>query len=206
MKRTLLFAFFIILAASLIAVAIIYYSVHWILLVLLVCFLALFAAYIFLGMKLQELFEWLIWPRGVQSTDDRGISVELREIKKMPLENQITKQELNEGMKLANKSELAGWPLLLICWAPLLIFAYLTLYFLGVVIPSWINWIIFVVTVPLGFLSLRFFKVAVLKWQAGGLVVVNRCASCGYSLKELPPAEDGCTICPECGAAWKLQH
>ena len=30
------------------------------------------------------------------------------------------------------------------------------------------------------------------------------CASCGYSLAGLPPAPDGCTVCPECGSAWKL--
>ncbi len=30
------------------------------------------------------------------------------------------------------------------------------------------------------------------------------CASCGYSLASLARAEDGCTVCPECGAAWKL--
>lgn len=40
MKRTLLFAFFIILAASLIALAIIY-RVHWILLVLLAVFFSI---------------------------------------------------------------------------------------------------------------------------------------------------------------------
>ena len=64
MKRTLLFTFFIILAASLIAVAIIY-RVHWLFLVVIPVFLALFVAYIFLGMKFQELIEALIWPRGM---------------------------------------------------------------------------------------------------------------------------------------------
>jgi len=31
----------------------------------------------------------------------------------------------------------------------------------------------------------------------------NKCPSCGYSLSELPPANDGCTVCPECGGAWR---
>jgi hypothetical protein len=30
------------------------------------------------------------------------------------------------------------------------------------------------------------------------------CAGCGYTLHELRPAEDGCVVCPECGAAWRL--
>lgn len=33
----------------------------------------------------------------------------------------------------------------------------------------------------------------------------RRCASCAYSLKELAPEQDGCTVCPECGAAWRLR-
>lgn len=30
------------------------------------------------------------------------------------------------------------------------------------------------------------------------------CPSCGYHLQGLAPDPDGCTICPECGAAWRL--
>ncbi len=30
------------------------------------------------------------------------------------------------------------------------------------------------------------------------------CPSCAQSLEGLPHASDGCTICPECGAAWRL--
>lgn len=30
----------------------------------------------------------------------------------------------------------------------------------------------------------------------------GRCASCGYRLDGLSRAEDGCVVCPECGAAW----
>lgn len=30
------------------------------------------------------------------------------------------------------------------------------------------------------------------------------CVQCGYFIKGLPPEPDGCTVCPECGAAWKL--
>ena len=30
------------------------------------------------------------------------------------------------------------------------------------------------------------------------------CASCGYNLRNLPTEPDHCTLCPECGAAWRL--
>lgn len=29
------------------------------------------------------------------------------------------------------------------------------------------------------------------------------CASCGYSLAAIALAEDRCTVCPECGSAWR---
>lgn len=32
----------------------------------------------------------------------------------------------------------------------------------------------------------------------------GKCASCSYPVADLQPATDGCTVCPECGAAWKL--
>jgi len=30
------------------------------------------------------------------------------------------------------------------------------------------------------------------------------CASCGYALADIPAAPDRCTVCPECGSAWRL--
>jgi hypothetical protein len=30
------------------------------------------------------------------------------------------------------------------------------------------------------------------------------CASCGYAINAVTPGVDGCTVCPECGAAWRL--
>ncbi|MEM1071826.1 MAG: hypothetical protein AAGB48_03840 [Planctomycetota bacterium] len=32
----------------------------------------------------------------------------------------------------------------------------------------------------------------------------TKCMSCGYGLRDLSPEPDGCIVCPECGAAWKL--
>jgi hypothetical protein len=32
------------------------------------------------------------------------------------------------------------------------------------------------------------------------------CSCCGYDLRKTPIAGDGCTVCPECGAAWRLEN
>jgi hypothetical protein len=40
--------------------------------------------------------------------------------------------------------------------------------------------------------------------RAGDMLRRGKCVSCDYSVADLNPDSDGCTICPECGAAWKL--
>ncbi len=37
------------------------------------------------------------------------------------------------------------------------------------------------------------------------LLRAGLCAGCGYSICELQPEADGCTVCPECGGAWRLK-
>lgn len=39
---------------------------------------------------------------------------------------------------------------------------------------------------------------------ARDMVRAGYCASCGQDLTGLEPHEDGCTVCPECGAAWRV--
>jgi hypothetical protein len=39
---------------------------------------------------------------------------------------------------------------------------------------------------------------------ARAITRLGHCASCGYSLANLAPADDGCTLCPECGSAWRI--
>ncbi len=36
------------------------------------------------------------------------------------------------------------------------------------------------------------------------LAASRLCLCCGYGLAGVPPQQDGCTVCPECGAAWVL--
>jgi len=32
------------------------------------------------------------------------------------------------------------------------------------------------------------------------------CPACGFDLVPSPVESDGCTVCPECGAAWRLPY
>jgi hypothetical protein len=40
---------------------------------------------------------------------------------------------------------------------------------------------------------------------AAAYAAAGYCGSCGYALERGFIAEDGCTVCPECGAAWRLE-
>lgn len=41
-------------------------------------------------------------------------------------------------------------------------------------------------------------------YHARLFVMRSLCGSCGYSLQGLNSAHDGCRVCPECGAAWRV--
>ncbi len=36
-------------------------------------------------------------------------------------------------------------------------------------------------------------------------LAAGECGACAYPISTLPPEADGCTVCPECGAAWELE-
>jgi hypothetical protein len=69
--------------------------------------------------------------------------------------------------------------------------------------------------VTCGAVLLIIYAVAPEFWRAGfvrcreSLIAVfvshDRCACCAHSLTGLPVADDGCLVCPECGAAWRKQ-
>lgn len=42
------------------------------------------------------------------------------------------------------------------------------------------------------------------RWIGSGMIGIGWCAACGYCLSGLVVETDGCTVCPECGAAWRL--
>ncbi len=49
-----------------------------------------------------------------------------------------------------------------------------------------------------------YFHFAVFKpWSKRHKLAIGRCRACDYNLENLTPDPDGCTTCPECGAAWR---
>lgn len=51
-------------------------------------------------------------------------------------------------------------------------------------------------------------RVWIWRWVIPGaartILRAGKCAACKYPVSNLEAASDGCTVCPECGAAWKL--
>lgn len=41
-------------------------------------------------------------------------------------------------------------------------------------------------------------------WLKSYKQATGRCRACDYALANLQAESDGCTICPECSAAWRL--
>lgn len=204
MKSKWFLTLLLILVASTITAAIIYRE-HWIMFVVFAASLLLMAVFMFLWSSSYKLLEYLIWPRGILSNDDRGNEVEFREIKKMPSGDQITKQDLTEAIKRTKKFDLSGVTIVLCATFLIGLGSWAFFYFTKIDLPLWADWLVSIFYTLMAFLVMRFIKVKFLIAYAKILLTINRCASCGYSLKELPLADDGCTICPECGAAWKLQ-
>lgn len=57
-----------------------------------------------------------------------------------------------------------------------------------------------------GIMGLMFSRIA---WRSpqhakAAMIRAGICPACGYQIGEVPVDADGCTICPECGAAWQL--
>ena len=209
MKRStkrLLFVAVLVATSAGVIVAVSIIRPDWFLLVFLAAGLVLFIGFMGLYISLFRLIEWVIWPRGVRSVDVRGNEIELRDIKKMPSGDQITRQwrakAKNRPVMSARTAKMLLFPTVsLIC-----AFGVVALMILGVKFPTWANWVFTLISVPLSIVGLRMIRVIGLRLQCAWIVANGRCGSCGYDLAKLPVAEDSCTICPECGAAWKLHR
>ena len=176
----------------------------WFLLIVLAVALVLSVAAMATYDSLVRLLEWVIWPRGVRGVDARGTEIELREIKKMPSGDEITRQWRAKAKNRPAMSPRTTKILVFWCAGLLCFFGVAALLILGVQLPTWTGSVFALVSVPLTIVSMRLFKVIALRWQSAWIVANGRCGSCGYDLAMLPDEDDGCTVCPECSAAWQL--
>ena len=209
MKRSTKRRLFVAVLLSICAGVIVAVSIirpDWFLLAVLAVALVLFVAAMATFASLLSFIEWVIWPRGVCGADARGNDIELRDIKKMPSGDQITKQWRAKAKNRPVTSPRTNKIFLLWCVGLLCFFGVAALMILGVQLPTWTDSVFALVSVPLTIISMRLFRVSCMRWQCAWIVANGRCGSCGYDLAKLPVAVDSCTICPECGAAWKLHR
>lgn len=61
---------------------------------------------------------------------------------------------------------------------------------LALAVGAWLGWFL---------LQPRFHR-----WAVDSVLRLGRCPACTYDIGGLRVESDGCTVCPECGAAWRL--
>lgn len=67
------------------------------------------------------------------------------------------------------------------------------------------SWLLFACfTLPASLLMRRLRQRRAMARQVPALLAMRRCPACAYGIDDLKAADDGCTVCPECGGAWKL--
>ncbi len=165
-------------------------------LILILCFAGAFTV----------LVHGVIWPRGVSDRDVRGKEIRIRETWNMPTRFKFTREQ-DVAYKKWLRMQPVLWTVLLwvVPWfIPLLI---LVLQMSTEIVPEpvflWSLLLSCLVAVEFSVYSVRG---ALLREKSRFYPVIRRCASCGYDLSGLKAEEDGCTVCPECGAAWRLDE
>lgn len=74
-------------------------------------------------------------------------------------------------------------------------------------VPWPIGFVLAVVLMPVGLAMLVLFGFTArpyIETSYDAMLAIGRCINCGYDISGMSPDPDGCTVCPECGAAWRL--
>jgi len=72
--------------------------------------------------------------------------------------------------------------------------------------PGWIAILILLcfVAAGVGGMVMPFYLNFPNRWNRRAAKEIRWCMRCAYSLEGISAEADGCTVCPECGAAWEL--
>ncbi len=168
-------------------------------------FLAAFVLVIWLWDIITGLLQNLLWPSGVPGHDHRDVEIELRERRKMPTRFEFTDEQNVRYKKWLKTQRPSFNPSLIILPVAVILAIWGLLRYCNVTLPSTVEWLWPVIClVVMEFLVMRSMKAAILRMQSGFYPAISRCASCGYDLTGLCAEADGCTVCPECSAAWRL--
>lgn len=91
-------------------------------------------------------------------------------------------------------------------WISLLVGAVLAARLLS--LPGWVSGV-FIGSAPLGvpfifaYAGHWYLSTVRHRQTINALIRSGLCASCAYRIDNLTPRQDGCVVCPECGAAWR---
>ncbi len=142
----------------------------------------------------------LIWPRGVLDSDHRDQATFLQDSKDFGLAKAERTRARIAASQLGRLALFTGRGLIAFlswCLPPLVFGA-----FDPPPVLEWsiggVWWLFAMVVI------VRHMKVQGIRWESRGLIAIGCCPSCGYDLLKLPVEDDGCRVCPECGAAWRL--
>ncbi|MDY7110249.1 MAG: hypothetical protein SYC29_16595 [Planctomycetota bacterium] len=137
--------------------------------------------------------------------DDRGRAVVLCPYNEVPAALKLTGEEL-EAARAWHKRHRFPWReiwLFLVGLAAAIIILFLP-HVNGVrLAPIW-DWACAVIAIVIVIAMSPILTAALLRHTSNGVLAARRCPSCYHHLRLLPTEPDACTICPGCGAAWRL--
>jgi hypothetical protein len=118
---------------------------------------------------------------------------------------QALDRALDELSALQNTVQIRWWQGVIVI-APMLLFVLLVVLWRELVLDNLLWFLIPALIVP-GLLMAPVLKrncdSSSNRLPTRRLVEAGMCGQCGYSLVEIAEEPDGCTVCPECGAAWR---
>jgi hypothetical protein len=153
---------------------------------------------------LTDAIDHFLFPQGMTQSDGRGNSVALPQ---ESVRKSVTSKKSARSEFYAASMACAPWQRLVIShsfWlVPVIAIA---LWAAGILIlPPVTLGVVGIVAFILSFATDHYRRRTMAIWDAWTLLRVHRCGSCGYDLAASPCDRDGCTVCSECGAAWRLE-
>lgn len=154
---------------------------------------------------LADHLKQVFWLKAVTRLDDRGTEIGVHEREERPDRPALTPEQ-SERIWIWLRRRRSPWRFVV----PSLIILAMAVCTLGVslfMVPlsEAVRWAIVLGLALFVAMCQRSLTVAAAPGSYA-LLAIGRCPSCDYDLAHLPPEADGCTVCPECGAAWRLLH
>ena len=161
----------------------------------------------FAGQSVMDFRAQGISPQGFFAIDDRGHRKILHSTAVIAAyRRKKVSREAARGWLKSNRlpRRNSRWAeLAFVCSALFLFFGGFQL--LPIVLQYW-SWLVAWFVLAVSFLSgLRGIVLAFREWYCRLAAAFGTCGACAYELQGSPAADDGCTVCPECGAAWRVE-